>query len=305
MKKKILIMLLLVVALVIALAGCENDGDVHAGEPNMLYDPNAEGMQIIEGANSYDLMKKAYESYVKSEQYAMTIDFVFKAQFLGQDLYQSTYQKTIRNNGDFYDYYIQAGKGIGVPKNAGREFKYDATTKKSQAKYLASNKISLDENKKAVADFSGAQWGQFDSSQEDGIKTVKDKINKTKQSFHQYNWLEDKYLSTQTDKRVFEKDNKFYCTILINTVGSSVKTNQPEVIKAIETATKGQFSKFNENTRMIAEIEKVGESYRFTQFILMEDYSGINSSIGKNEVNASQYYWHKFSYDEASLVIPQ
>ena len=55
---------------------------------------------------------------------------------------------------------------------------------------------------------------------------------------------------------------------------------------------------------MVTEIEKVGDSYRFVQFVLMEDYSGVNESIGKNSVNVSQQYWHKFYYDAESLVFP-
>ncbi len=83
-----------------------------------------------------------------------------------------------------------------------------------------------------------------------------------------------------------------------------MRTLQPAVVKAIEVATGGKYDKFNEDTRMVTEIEKVGDSYRFVQFVLMEDYSGVNESIGKNSVNVSQQYWHKFYYDAESLVFP-
>lgn len=79
-------------------------------------------------------------------------------------------------------------------------------------------------------------------------------------------------------------------------------TYQSAVVRAIEKSTNGKFVQFNENTRMVAELEKVGDTFRMTQFILMEDYSGKVSIV---TLKVSQQYWHKFSYDEASLVIPQ
>ncbi len=163
------------------------------------------------------------------------------------------------------------------------------------------NAVRLNDDKKVVADFSAMQWGKFDADVEvDGVKSPIDRVNKLETNWHQYHWLEEKYLSSNTDRKVYEKNGKYYCTIIINTTAMDDSIAQPEVIKAIEKATGGKYKQFNKDTRMIAELEKVDGSYRFSQFVLMEDYSG--TKVVKLEV--SQYYWHKFSYDSKSLVIP-
>lgn len=303
MKNKIVIVLSLIIVLVAVLSGCKKP-DAMGTE---LYDPNAVGMKVIEGEDSYNVMKQAYKYYQNCSDYKMEIDFVFEAMAVGMELYQNSYQNIIRNGGDYYDYYIVAGKGSFVPAPSGHVFYY-LNNGEDYAKYYGDhnrasykNAVRLNDDKKVVADFSTMQWGKFDANVEaDGVKSPIDRVNKLKTNLHQYNWLEEKYLSSNTDRKVYEKNGKYYCTIMINTTAMDDSIAQPEVIKAIEKATGGKYKQFNKDTRMIAELEKVDGSYRFSQFVLMEDYSG--TKVVKLEV--SQYYWHKFSYDSKSLVIP-
>lgn len=304
MKKKILIAIALVVLLIGILCACSNK--LEPGDSTILYNPKKDNMEIVKDMDAYDLIKKAYTTYQNSSQYKMEVDFIFKGKVLGSDLYQNTYQKIIRNNNDYYEYYIVAGRGLKVPTGNGDEFKYVAATEEAQARYIRKNKTKIKlVDDKVTADFSGVEWGNFNSSNEaEGIKTPLDRVNRYKNDFHQYNWLEEKYISKKTDRQVYMKDGRYFCTIKINTLEGNMRTSQPAVVKAIEVATGGKYDKFNEDTRMVTEIEKVGDSYRFVQFVLMEDYSGVNESIGKNSVNVSQQYWHKFYYDAESLVFP-
>ncbi|MDE6967239.1 MAG: hypothetical protein K2P12_01160, partial [Clostridia bacterium] len=104
-----------------------------------------------------------------------------------------------------------------------------------------------------------------------------------------------------------KKGDKYYCTIMINTTDMSVdKGNyQGAVVKAIEKATGGKYDQFNEDTRMVAELERIDDTFRFTQFILMEDYQGKKDIGFVITMKVSQYYWHKFDYDTKSITIPE
>lgn len=305
MKNKIIMATALIALLIAILCGCNNK--LEPGDSTILYNPKTDGMEIIKDMDAYELIKQAYNTYQTTSQYKMEVDFIFKGKVLGLNLYQNTFQKIIRNNNNYYEYYVVAGRGLQVPTGDGDEFKYIGATDTSQARYIRGDKqkIKLIDDK-VTADFSGVAWGDFDSNNEaEGINTPIDKVNRYKKDFHQYNWLNEKYISKKTDRQVYMKDGRYFCTIKINTLEGNMRTIQPEVVKAIEVATGGKYDKFNEDTRMVTEIEKVGDSYRFVQFILMEDYSGINESIGKNAVNVSQQYWHKFYYDTESLVFPE
>lgn len=218
-----------------------------------------------------------------------------------------TAQEIIKTNNEYYEYYAASGTGAAdtEEKSKGNQFYYNKTDNITKAKYISRNNITLDKkNNKLTSDFSGSSWGSFDASKEfDGISTPMDRVNKYKTSLHQYNWLESKYISSNTDKLVYTKNNKYYCTIKIDTTSVNARETQGSVVKSIEDATGGKFEKFNEDTRIVVELEKVGETYRFTQYILMEDYVGKQKNIISLAI--SQQYWHKFYYEAKDIVIPE
>lgn len=308
MKKKFLFAIFLLVILVTVLCSCGGN-DLTPGDSTVLYNP--QGMKIEKGLDAYDLFKKAYETYQNSTEYQMEIDFTFNGNadtMGGIKLYQNTYQKIIRNGKLYYEYYIIGGEGMSVPTGDGDEFYYNYSNGDAKAKYVRKNKpvkVKLDKNKKVTADFSKVKWGVFNADKETivNVKTAVEKADRLKTDFHQYNWLNDKNISSKTDRNVYKKNGKFYCTILIDTKTGDMRKEQEAVVKAIEKATGGNYSKFIEDTRMVAEIEKVDKTYRFTQFILMEDYAGEKEAIGKTTITASQQYWHKFYYDTDSIKI--
>lgn len=308
MKKKILMLVSLIGILVAVLCGCATN--LTPGDPTILYNPKKD-MKIVKGVDAYELFKQAYTTYQNTDNYKMEVDFTFNGvaeSLVNLNLYQNTFQTIIRNGNEYYEYYIVAGTGMSVPSGNGDEFYFNSSTNQCKVKYIRNdgNKVKLDKKKKVTANFTKVAWGSFNAdNEESGINSPTDKVNRLKNDFHQYNWLDEKYLSTKTDRNVYMKDDKYYCTIMINTLTGDMRNEQTAVVKAIEKATGGNYDKFNEDTRMVAEIEKVGKTYRFTQFILMEDYCGVNEKVGKTTVKASQQYWHKFYYDDESIKIPE
>lgn len=304
-KKLILCVIAVMLVAVVALSACGKPQDLTPGDSTVLYDPSADGMQIVDGEDSHAAIKQAYEAYKQQSSYKAEIDFVFKATAGTFNLYQSTYQKQIRNGSDFYEYYIVAGSGVSVPNDVGSEFYYtngDCSVRYANGK----KKIKLDENDKVTADLSSLPWGYFDPSKElNGAKKAIDRVNQTKDGFLSYHWDTKSYLSDKTDAKVYKKGDSYFCTIIINTTSSSVKREQPEVVAAIEKATGGNFAKFNEDTRMVAELEKTDKGYRFVQFVLQEDYTGVKNVIGNINVTASQQYWYKFAYSAEDCKFPQ
>lgn len=297
MKKKIFIAVSFIVLVMAIMTACQVV--LVPGDPTILYDPSAEGMEIIKDLNSYDVMQQAFTYYKNNANYKMTVDFIFNAS--PNFAYQVTSQTIIRNGNDYFEEYIIMGTGGAKDKNKGSMFKSVGGTVK--AKYITESKMTLDkDNNKVTADFSKTSWGSFNADKEDeGINTPEDRINLSKNKLHQY-FIGESYFVNDMDKQVYKQGDKYYCSLIINTKEMTNTTYQSAVVRAIEKSTNGKFVQFNENTRMVAELEKVGDTFRMTQFILMEDYSGKVSIV---TLKVSQQYWHKFSYDEASLVIPQ
>ncbi len=296
MKKKIIIVFSLVILLIAVLVGCKNT--LVPGDVTVLYNPKDDGMQIVKDLDSYEVMQQAFSYYKNNQKYKMVVDFKFNAS--PNFAYQVTKQTIIRNNGEYYEEYIAMGTGGAKKKNKGNQFYYNNGSVK--AKYIQEKDMTLDkENHAVTADFSKTSWGSFIKSNEnDGISTPLDKVNLTKDKIHQY-ILGDNYIDRSTDKLVYQRDNQYYCSIILSTKEMDNNNYQSRVVKAIEAATEGKFVKFNENTRMVAELEKVGETFRFKQFILMEDYTG---KVSVASLQVSQQYWHKFYYDAESLKMP-
>ncbi len=297
MKKKILISLSLLVILILALCGCTKD--LPYNDYLVLYNPKDDGMEVVKDLNAFSVMEQAFDYYKNNNKYKMTVDFVFNAS--PNFAYQVTSQTVVRTDSEYFEENIIMGTGGAKKHNKGNQFYY-AGENNFKSKYIDAKSMTLDEkNNKVTADFSKTDWGKFNPTFEnDGISSALDKVNNQKTAFHQYN-LGDNYLSKDTDKKVYLKDNKYYCSVVINTKDMTDDIYQTAVVKAIEASTGGKFLRFDENTRIVAELEKVDGTFRFTQFILMEDYSGKVSIL---ELNISQQYWHKFYYDANSLKAP-
>ncbi|MDE6967826.1 MAG: hypothetical protein K2P12_04125, partial [Clostridia bacterium] len=60
MKKKVFLFVILIVMLVLALCGCKK---LVPGDSTILYDPKADGMEIVKNLDSYDVMQEAFTYY--------------------------------------------------------------------------------------------------------------------------------------------------------------------------------------------------------------------------------------------------
>lgn len=275
------------------------------GDSTMLYDPS--DMEIVKNLDSYDVIMQAYDNWKNASKYSVTIDFDFQGNALG-DIYQNSYQQFVKNGDEFYDFYMVAGEGTGADdKDKQKSHKFYTNGSTTKAIYINGDKkkVFLNDDKVVQSNYDGLSWGAFDAKQEDaGISTPADRVNKlTKQLYVYYD--AKKYLSDKMDRQVYKDGDKYYCTMIVNTIGMTKDNGlwQDKVVEAIEDATEGKFEKFNEDTRFVYELEKVGNSFRFKQLILMEDYTG--NRFGLVDINASQKYWHKFAYDDNSTNIAQ
>lgn len=96
--------------------------------------------------------------------------------------------------------------------------------------------------------------------------------------YTEFMWLYNYQLSNLSaihDSKIYEDKGNYYCSITIDTLNCIKNNSQPEVVADIEKQTKGKVKGFNADTVLKLRMEKVGDSYRIIESLLLESYKGV------------------------------
>ena len=298
MKKKVLLVVVLVLALALSLMACKKPdlGDFD----NDGFEPNE--MQVVSDMNSLELLKTTYDTWKKDNAYKLTCDFAFSAGSLAE---RTTYQETILNGNEFYDYFALFGTGVKADKQSHKFYTNGDSTKAIYVREKDKRITRTDDKKTINVDYNGLSAGDFNVEREQEydskIKTPQDHVDKMTKSIFSYN-LEEKFLSDKHDKNVYTDGKDYYATVILGTTRSSVITDHPSVIESIESATGGKFKQFDADTKLIFKVVKVGDTYKLSNLTIKEAFTGLNMGIVK--VSCVTNYSYSFMYDEESIKVP-
>lgn len=297
MKKKVLLVVVLVIALAVSLIACKKPdlGDVDG----IIYDPDK--MQVVADMDSLELLKTTYETWKKDTAYKMTCNFAFSAGDLAE---RTTYQETIVNGNEFYDYFALFGTGVKADKQSHKFYTNGDSTKAIYVREKDKRITRTDDKKTINVDYNGLSAGEFNVEKEQEydskIKTPQDHVNKMTDSLFSYN-LEEKFLSDKHDKNVYTDGKDYYATITLGTTRDSVVTDHPGVIESIESSTGGEFKYFDADTQLIIKVSKVGDTYKLSKLNVKEAFTGLNFVV---KVSCVTNYLYSFMYDEESIKVP-